>query len=58
MLSSSTMTEERERIEQQPDVQRELQRSGGAPRTTPTVAPEHRTGIVSWLVVLLVLAIA
>ena len=51
------MADERERIEEQPDVQRELQRSGGAPRQAPEVAPEHKTGITLWLAVMLALAI-
>ena len=51
------MADERERIEEQPDVQHELQRSGGAPRPAPEVAPEHRTGITLWLAVMLGLAI-
>lgn len=58
VLSSPRMAEERERIEEHPDVQRELQRSGGAPRVATTVAPEHRTGITLWLAVLLGCAVA
>lgn len=45
-----------QRIEQQPDVQRELQRSGGAPKPAPAIAPRHRTGIAAWLLALAVLA--
>jgi small-conductance mechanosensitive channel len=51
------MADERERIEEQPEVKRELQRSGGAPRTAPEVAPEHKTSITLWLGVMLGLAI-
>jgi len=51
------MTDERERIEELPDVRHELQRSGAAPRPAPEVAPEHRTRIGLWLAVMLGLAI-
>jgi small-conductance mechanosensitive channel len=51
------MTEEREVLEAQPDVQRALQRSGGAPRTTPEVEPRHKARIAWWLGVLVVFAV-
>ena len=57
MLSSPTMAQDREHIEEHPEVQRELQRSGGAPRPSTTVAPEHKSGITLWVAVLLGLAI-
>jgi small-conductance mechanosensitive channel len=51
------MAEDRESLEAQPDVQRALQRSGGAPRTTQEVAPQHKRGILWWLALALVLAV-
>jgi small-conductance mechanosensitive channel len=51
------MAEDRETIEAQPDVQRALQRSGGAPRVAPDVAPHHKVGILRWLAMVLGLAI-
>lgn len=51
------MTDERERIEHQPDVQRELQRSGGAPRETPVVAGRHKAGSAWWLAAMLGLGV-
>lgn len=57
MLSSPAMAEERERLEEQPDVQRALQRSGGAPRAAKVVAPRHRAWILRWLALLLLLAV-
>jgi small-conductance mechanosensitive channel len=51
------MVEDRDALEQQPDVQRELQRSGGAPRQAPVVAAGHRTRLAAWCAALLGLAI-
>lgn len=51
------MDEDRERLEAQPDVQRELQRSGGAPRAISEVEPRHKARIAWWLGVLAVLAV-
>ena len=52
------MAEDRADIEARPDVQRALQRSGGAPRTTVEVEPQHKSRILRWLLLLGVLAVA
>lgn len=46
-----------ERIEQQGDVQRELQRSGAAPRPDRPAEPRHKAWIGAWLLVLLGLSV-
>jgi len=45
-----------ERIEQQPEVRRELQRSGAAPPPDKPVETRHKAWIAGWLLVLLALA--
>ena len=48
---------ERETIEEQPDVQRALQRSGGAPRPTPGIAHGKKAGLLGWIALLLTLSV-